>query len=103
MSETNFIDFENVEHIEDPIKKSVSDMIEARKIDLDRPTQVVYRLVEQRISLQDDLFQIFVEPNDFSLLNFDRTEIKEIPGSLWPDERFGYVIDLSHRIEIGKR
>ena len=61
------------------------------------------RLVENRISLQDDLFQIFVEPNNFSVLNFDRTEIKEIPGSLLPDERFGFIIDLSHRIDISKR
>ena len=64
---------------------------------------MILRLVEHRISLQDDLFQIFVEPNEFSMLNFDKSQLLELPGGFFPDERFHYTIDLSHKIEIAKR
>ena len=34
LAETNFIDFEKVEHIEDPVKTNVFDILDSRRIDI---------------------------------------------------------------------
>ena len=37
LTETNFIDFEKVEHIEDHVKTNVFDILDSRRIDIERP------------------------------------------------------------------
>mgnify|MGYP001626543798 CR=1 FL=1 len=53
-----------------------------------------FRLKERRVSLQDNLWQIFLPNEEMTLLNLEKQEPQELVAKNGPDEMLTVIVDL---------
>ena len=69
-SSLNYIDFDEVTHEDLPLKKQNYPIV-TEQLDPDASIALRYRMIENKITLRDSLWNQGVEPNKFSYLNID--------------------------------
>ena len=107
---SSFIDYDEVDPFKGPLMYNVSifEALNGKQLIMGEENTVyntkVFSYVEHRVSLQDSLIQLFSDPEEFSLLIIDKSEVTtgKILGDLG-DLFFEFRFDLSTKIQIEKR
>ena len=76
----NFVDYDEVDPFKGPIKhaSNIVDSIDLQQLDLSTMKLLSYSFIEHQITLQDSLMQIMDSPEEFSILNIDKTSKFEL-------------------------
>jgi len=54
-----------------------------------------FSMIEHKVSLEDSLLQLMTEPEEFSLMNFDRLSKIKVPVPVSEETMLSYIIELS--------
>ena len=101
------MDFENVKPAgENPVEYNI-ESIGSFQLDPLTPmrneTSIRYSLVESRVTLEDNLIQLFTEPKTFSLLNLDPVTKLIQPYGINEHSMFNMYFELGQKISVEKR
>lgn len=101
---TNFVDYGSFETGTSPVKRVLS-LASSNKIDAFAATRVLKASFnEHRVTLKDDLFQVFTKDEDLMFVNLERNsqqEIHSVPAD--EDALLTFYFDLSDRIVMESR
>ena len=95
----SFIDFQNVDTSVDPVQQVLKEVV-LQSLTLKKSGNVYYHLplTEQRVSLQDNLFQLMIDSDEFSILNFDSTKGRTVAPNYDENAVFTYLLDLDNEV-----
>ena len=100
----NFVDYGKVKHDGNHIEKFFEPVVlqDITPSAIGKESLRI-RIVEHQVSLQDSLFQLLTESEDFSMLNLSTQNLYQMNMDLSKDAYFTFIIDLSQEIRIEKR
>ena len=100
----NFIDFDEVDpSVSIPIQ-SINMVKIFKELDPKKALLERLNLIEARVSLTDDVIQLFTEPKTFSYLNFQQESFLELAGGYSKEtHHHAFLFDLTVEVKIQSR